>query len=72
MEVPISGEGQLENLGKMGNNRESIVIQIGDGEFRKSISAPTPGTKILVMPQFSYTPDQILEENEKGQKFDFH
>ena len=41
MEVPISGEGRLENLGKMGNNRESIVIQIGDGEFRKSVSAPT-------------------------------
>ena len=42
MEVLISREGRPENLEKMGNNRESTVIQIGDCEFRKSISAPTP------------------------------
>ena len=45
-------------------------MQIGDSEFRKSISAPTPGTKILVMPQLSYMPDQFLEKNEKEPKFD--
>ena len=32
---------------------------------------PLPlGTKILVMPQFSYMPDQTLGKNEKGPKFD--
>ena len=39
---PNFGGGTAGNLRKMGNNRESIVMQIGDGEFRKSISAPTP------------------------------
>ena len=48
----ISVEGQVENLGKMGITGASIVMQILDDQFRKRISAPTPGTKILVMPQF--------------------
>ena len=39
---PNFGGGTAGNLGKMGNNKESIVMQIGDGEFRKSMSAPTP------------------------------
>ena len=34
-------------------------MQIRGGQFRKRISTPTPGTKVLVMPQFSYMPDQI-------------
>ena len=46
----------------------SIVMQIrGGGQFRKRISAPTPGTKILVMPQLSYMPDQTLGKHEKPQ-----
>ena len=40
-EALISGEGWLKNLGKMDNNRESIIMQIGGGQFRKRISAPT-------------------------------
>ena len=40
----MSGEGRLENLGKMGNNRDIIVIQIEGGQFRRRISAPTLGT----------------------------
>ena len=35
-------------------------MQIGGGQFRNRISAPTPDTKILVMPQFVYMPHQIL------------
>ena len=34
-------------------------MQMKGGEFRKNISAPTPDAKILVMPQFSYMPDQL-------------
>ena len=42
-------------------------MQIGSGQFRKRISAPTTGTKILVMLQVSYMQDQILGKNEKIQ-----
>ena len=37
----ISGEGRPENLGKWAITGTYIVKQIGGGEFRKSISAPT-------------------------------
>ena len=40
-------------------------MQIKGGEFRKRISALSPGTKILVIPHFSYIPDQILEKKKK-------
>ena len=40
-------------------------MQIGGDQFRKRISALPPGTKILVIPQSSYMPDQILGKNEK-------
>ena len=33
-EALISREGRPENLWKMDNNRTSIVMQIGGGEFR--------------------------------------
>ena len=36
--------------------------------FEKQYQSLPPGTKILVMPQFSYMPDQILwGKNEKTQ-----
>ena len=42
-EVLFSGEGRLENLGKMGNNRDIYwYANRGGGEFRKTISAPPP------------------------------
>ena len=41
-EALISGEGRSENLKEMGNNRNISVVQIGGGQFRKRISAPTP------------------------------
>ena len=58
-EALISGEEGPENLGKLAITGTCIIMQIGGGEFRKRISAPnrSPGTKILVMPQFSYMPD---------------
>ena len=65
----ISGEERPENLGKMGITGTSIVMQIGDDQFRKRISAPTSGTKILVMPQFPYMPDQILGKKWKNSIF---
>ena len=41
-EAIILGEGRPENLGKMGNNSDIILMLIGGGEFRKRISAPYP------------------------------
>ena len=51
-------------------------MQIGGDEFRNRISAPIPGTKILVIPQFSYMPDQIsgkkiLKTRFSGQNLTF-
>ena len=47
-------------------------MQIGGGvvNFERAYQPLPTGTKILVMPQFSYIPDQILRKNEKGSKFD--
>ena len=62
-EALISGEGRPENLGKLAITGTSIVMQIGGGQFRKRYQPLPPGTKILVMPQFPYMPDQILGKN---------
>ena len=64
-EVLISGEGRPEDLGKMGNNREIYrYANRGVVNFEREHYPLPPGTKILVMSQFSYMPDQIL-----GKKF---
>ena len=53
--------GTAGKFREMGNNREPIVMQIGWWSISKeNISSYPPGTKILVMSQFSYMPDQIL------------
>ena len=44
-------------------------MQIKGGEFRKRISALSPGTKILVTSHFSYIPDQILEKKKEKNQF---
>ena len=68
---PNFGEGRPENLGKMGNNRDIYCYASrGMVDFERAYQLLPPGTKILVMPQFSYMPDQILGKNEKGPKFD--
>ena len=41
-EALILGKGQPENLGKWAITGTFIVMQIGGGQFRKRISAPTP------------------------------
>ena len=41
-EALISGEERPQNLGKWARTRTSIVMQIGDGQFRNRISVPTP------------------------------
>ena len=70
-EALISGEGQLENLGKMGNNRDIYCYaNWGVVNFERTYQPLPSGTKILVMPQFSYMPDQFLGKNEKEPKFD--
>ena len=56
-----------EHLGKMGNNNN---VNWGVANFERAYQPLHPGTEILVMPQFSYMPDQILGKNEKWPKFD--
>ena len=46
-EAPISKERWPENLGEIGNSRDTVAV---GGQFRKRIPASTPGTKIFVMP----------------------
>ena len=68
-EALISGEGRPENLGKMGNNRDIYCCENrGVVNFERAYQPLPPGTKIIVMPQFSYMPDQILEKNLKRAK----
>ena len=58
--VLISGEGQLENLGKMGSNRDIYCYgNWGMVNLERAYQSLPPDTKILVMPQFSYMPDQF-------------
>ena len=67
-EALISGEGRPENVGKMGNNRDiCCYANWGMVNFERAYQPVPPGTKILVMPQFSYMPDQFLGKNEKSQ-----
>ena len=51
----------------MGTNRESIDMQIGVVNFKREYQPLPIGTKILVMPQLSYMPDQILGKKWKAQ-----
>ena len=70
-ETLIFGEGRPENLGKMGNNRDIYCYANWRVVNFKRVYQPLPpATKIFVMPQFSYMPDQFLEKNEKEPKFD--
>ena len=66
-EALISGEGRPENLGKMGNNRDIYCYaNRGVVNFERAHQPLPPGTKILVMPQFSYMPKM-----ERGQNLTF-
>ena len=64
----ISEERWLENLGKMGDNRDIYCYaNWGVANLERAYQPLPPGTKIIVMPQFSYVPDQFLRKNEKSQ-----
>ena len=57
----IWGEGRSENLGEMGNNRDIYCYgNQGVVNFEREYQPLPSGTKILVMRQFSYMPNQIL------------
>ena len=65
---PNFGEGRPENLEKMGNNRDIYCYpNWGMVNFERAYQPLPPGTKIIVMPQFSYLPDQFLGKNGKSQ-----
>ena len=67
-EALISGEGWLENLGKMGNNRDIYCYaNWGVVNLERAYQSLPPGTKIPVMPQFSYMLDQFLGKIKKSQ-----
>ena len=64
LEALISGKGCQENLGKMSDKRDNKRVGFFEGEYQSLPSS----TKILLMPQFSYMPDQILrKQNGKTQ-----
>ena len=68
---PNFGEGTAGKFREMGNNRD-IYSYANRGliSFERAYQPLPPGTKLLVMPQFFYMPDQILGKNKKGPKFD--
>ena len=57
------GGGMVGKCRKMGNNRDiHCYANRGVIYFKRKYQPLPPGTKILVIPQFSYMPDQILGE----------
>ena len=55
----------------MGNNRDIYCYaNWGVVNFKRAYQPLPPGTKIPVIPQFSYMPDQFIGKNEKEPKFD--
>ena len=66
-EALISREGQPENLGKMGNNRDIYCYaNWGVVNLERAYQSLPPGTKISVIPQFPYMPDQFLGKIKKN------
>ena len=56
---------------EMGNSRDIYCYaNWGVVNFERAYQTLPPGTKIPVMPQFSYMPDQFLGKNEKESKFE--
>ena len=60
-EALILGKGWSANLGKTGHNRDiCCYANWGVVNFEREYQPLPSGTKILMIPQFSYKPDQIL------------
>ena len=67
---PNFGEGRPENSGKMGNNRDNYCYaNRGVVNFKREHQPLPPVTKILVLLQFSYMPDQISGKKWKNSIF---
>ena len=67
MEALISREGRPENLVKMGNNRDIYCYaNWGVVNLERAYQSLPPGTKIPVIPQFLYMPDQFLRKIKKN------
>ena len=67
-EALISGEGRPENLGKLGNNRDIYCYaNWGVMNLKRACQSLPQGTKIPVIPKFSYMPDQFLGKIKKSQ-----
>ena len=67
---PNFGGGRPENIGKMGNNRDIyFYANLGVMNFEREYQPLSPGTKILVMSQFSYMSDQILGKKREKTQF---
>ena len=65
---PNFGEGRPENLGKMGNNRDIYCYaNWGVVNLERAYQSLPPGTKIPVIPQFPYMPDQFFGKIKKKQ-----
>ena len=65
---PNFGGGRPENVGKMGNNRDIYCYaNWGVVNLERAYQSLPPGTKIPVIPQFSYMPDQFLGKIKKSQ-----
>ena len=65
---PNFGEGWLENLGKMGNNRDICCYANWEVvNLERAYQSLLTGTKIPVIPQFPYMPDQFLGKIRKSQ-----
>ena len=57
---PNFGEGMAENLGVMGNNRDTFCYaNLGVANFEREYQQLPTGTKVLVILQFSYMSNQI-------------
>ena len=68
--IIFSREGRPENLGNISNNRDIYCYaKRGVVNFEREYQPPSHGTKILVMPQFSYMPDQILGKKRENSIF---
>ena len=68
--IIFSQGGMAGNLGKMSNNRDVYCYAFcGVVSFEREYQLLPPGTKILVMPQFSYMADQILGKKMKKLNF---
>ena len=68
---PNFGGGMAGKVREMGNNRDIYCYaNWGMVNFERAYQPLPPGTKIHVMPQFSYMPDQFLGKKRKEPKFD--